>query len=946
MYAPRFTGLLVCVSLAACACSATDWYVSPSGTAGGTGTSGSPFRQIRQALPVVGPGDTVHVADGSYLGFTMEDIDGGNGAPITIKATGSNAVVVKTTDRSDNRDTIFITFCTYIVIDGLRSFDANRAAIRIDAGHHITIRNCVLGDNERWGILTGFSDDLLIENNTAYGSRVEHGIYVANSGDRPVVRGNVIYGNNANGLHMNGDLEQGGDGIISNALVEDNVIYNNGLGGGGSGINCDGVTDSVIRNNLIYNAHHAGISLYQIDGGSPSHRNTVVNNTLDLADNGKWCLQIHDGSTNTVVFNNVFVTRHATRGSIHFNGAGNLTGLVCDYNILRTGSRAVTTNDDSTYLSLSQWQALGYDTHSTAGTAAGLFVDPDNGNYALLTDSAAKDTGVASLGGKNAPADDRLGAARPQGSGYDLGSLEAAGTPPVNTPPTISAIADRNINEDASTGSIAFTIGDAQTAAAALTVTRASSNTTLLPLSAIVFGGSGANRTVTLTPAANRSGASTVTLTVSDGALTAQSVFVLTVNAVNDPPTVSIVLPSEQPHYADPGDPVSFSSTGSDLEGAVTYLWDFGDGTGSTSAAPAHAFAEPGVYSVRVTVTDSGSLTAFDTVTVIVGGGNLGSFKVVQLQYSLAFSKKARFGADVDTLTLSALLDPGALWDAGLASAVLNGAVLRLRCGGLEFESGLPSSVSSKKIAWTVPKTARPAFGATYQPVTGALTVQLKNADLAAAFAALGAVDGNAIKQALVLLDLEIELEAGASIWTGVSQLGTRYDCARAGSTGIGRYRFGQSAYTLPQGYLGLDSAQFSYKATGAAGPQERFVCSLAFVSAAGVDFDPTADGLALTLGDYEPVWAPGAFTRGPDGLSFSYRRSREAPPGLAQVSILGARGSIKLTSDWLPAGTFGLPAPLPGAPAGVPIVLGLQSGATDATILTRLFLTGKVYKR
>ena len=53
---------------------------------------------------------------------------------------------------------------------------------------------------------------------------------------------------------MNGDVSLGGDGIISNALVENNVIYDNGLGGG-SGINCDGVQDSVIRNNLIYNAH-------------------------------------------------------------------------------------------------------------------------------------------------------------------------------------------------------------------------------------------------------------------------------------------------------------------------------------------------------------------------------------------------------------------------------------------------------------------------------------------------------------------------------------------------------------------------------------------------------------------------------------------------------------------------------------------------------------------
>jgi len=59
-------------------------------------------------------------------------------------------------------------------------------------------------------------------------SQAEHGIYVGNSGDRPVIRRNVVWGNNANGIHMNGDLSQGGDGIISGAIVEGNIIHDNG----------------------------------------------------------------------------------------------------------------------------------------------------------------------------------------------------------------------------------------------------------------------------------------------------------------------------------------------------------------------------------------------------------------------------------------------------------------------------------------------------------------------------------------------------------------------------------------------------------------------------------------------------------------------------------------------------------------------------------------------
>ncbi|MCW1925002.1 tandem-95 repeat protein [Luteolibacter arcticus] len=107
---------------------------------------------------------------------------------------------------------------------------------------------------------------------------------------------------------------------------------------------------------------------------------------------------------------------------------------------------------------------------------------------------------------------------------------------PVNDLPTITAVANQTTNEDTATSAIAFTIDDVETAPASLTVTRATSNTTLLPLANVVLGGSGSSRTVTLTPAANQTGASTITLTLSDGASSANRSFVVTVNPVNDQP--------------------------------------------------------------------------------------------------------------------------------------------------------------------------------------------------------------------------------------------------------------------------------------------------------------------------------------------------------------------------------------------------------------------------
>lgn len=86
-----------------------------------------------------------------------------------------------------------------------------------------------------------------------------------------------------------------------------------------------------------------------------------------------------------------------------------------------------------------------------------------------------------------------------------------------NTPPTISDILNQLINSSTSTGAIPFTIGDAQTAAASLTVSVTSSNTTLLPNAGISLGGSGASRTIALTPALGQFGTTTVSVSVTDG---------------------------------------------------------------------------------------------------------------------------------------------------------------------------------------------------------------------------------------------------------------------------------------------------------------------------------------------------------------------------------------------------------------------------------------------
>ncbi len=112
----------------------------------------------------------------------------------------------------------------------------------------------------------------------------------------------------------------------------------------------------------------------------------------------------------------------------------------------------------------------------------------------------------------------------------------------INTAPAIGLISDQSIDEDNSTLTIPFTLSDSEMATSALTLTKNSSNLTLVPLANVILAGTSSNRTVTITPAANQSGATLITISVSDGLLTSSESFTVTVSPVNDPPVIAAVV--------------------------------------------------------------------------------------------------------------------------------------------------------------------------------------------------------------------------------------------------------------------------------------------------------------------------------------------------------------------------------------------------------------------
>jgi hypothetical protein len=108
--------------------------------------------------------------------------------------------------------------------------------------------------------------------------------------------------------------------------------------------------------------------------------------------------------------------------------------------------------------------------------------------------------------------------------------------------PTIASIIDQSINEDATIQSLTFTAADAETADCSMTLTTASSNTSLISINNISYTCSLGTYYMSLTPTANQSGTANITITFTDsGSLTSTTSFTLTVNEINDPPVIGSI---------------------------------------------------------------------------------------------------------------------------------------------------------------------------------------------------------------------------------------------------------------------------------------------------------------------------------------------------------------------------------------------------------------------
>ena len=174
-------------------------------------------------------------------------------------------------------------------------------------------------------------------------------------------------------------------------------------------------------------------------------------------------------------------------------------------------------------------------------------------SYGSATPSVSAGSGTSTVGfttgigalACNTPYHYRAVATNVLGTTFGLDATFTTGA--CNAPPTISVLRDRLAPLSTSIG-VNFTVDDAESGAAAVFVSGTSSNTTLVPNANLGFGGSGASRTLSIAPTAGLSGSTTITVTVSDGSLTASGSFV--VRVLPSGPQTRIVNGSFESDYA------------------------------------------------------------------------------------------------------------------------------------------------------------------------------------------------------------------------------------------------------------------------------------------------------------------------------------------------------------------------------------------------------------
>lgn len=500
---------------------AADYYVAPSGNNSNTGLSlGAAWRTINHAASQVNPGDTVHIADGTYNEAVHVSRSGNAANYIVFRAINRRGAKIAVNTGSN----AFWINANYIEVDGLEVTNPGGHGINCERSHHIRVLNCHAHHCGNSGISGGYSDFYHFEGNLCHHNANLSwysgiSIYQARSigdaspGYHIIIRNNISHSNLTapeNGPHTDGN------GIIIDdwnhtqttgfppypfpALVENNICYNNG----GAGLKVVWSDNVTFRNNVSFknNTDTFDTGTYRGNLYCQDSRNIVWVNNISWAAPGAGIL-----SHNTAMMDKGAASGNSTvaniwRNNLFFNGT--------------VGQSSIATGDGSTPTLIGNLNGV----HP-------LFVAPGitaSADFRLQAGSPAIDAGSSVHG---IPATDFDGNPRLVGAAVDLGCYEYSSGGGANQAPVLAIPLP---NRSATVGvAFSYTVPAGTFTDADGDTLTWSSNEALGWLSF-----NAATRVFSGMPAAGDVGATTITVSVSDGSLTASDTFVLTVTAAPD----------------------------------------------------------------------------------------------------------------------------------------------------------------------------------------------------------------------------------------------------------------------------------------------------------------------------------------------------------------------------------------------------------------------------
>jgi O-glycosyl hydrolase len=206
--------------------------------------------------------------------------------------------------------------------------------------------------------------------------------------------------------------------------------------------------------------------------------------------------------------------------------------------------------------------------------------------------------------------------------------------PPSNSPPTISTVADLRTSEDALINPIPFTVNDLESGATPLSVTVSSNNQIVIPDANLLLTGSGSSRSLSINPVQNQNGTAAITLIVSDGFSQTETSFLLTVDPVNDAPTLSQPATQNLATSTTTGAiPINLSDVDSDIAALTLSVT-----SDNPSLVPTAAMVVGGTGSAR-------------TLTITPFSGRQGSATISVKVSDESLSTMASFGLNVTSAT-------------------------------------------------------------------------------------------------------------------------------------------------------------------------------------------------------------------------------------------------------------------------------------------------------